>query len=110
MRIKRLIEKIEGEAELDFSFKNGKIEDVDIRFGFYRGIEQILIGKPAMDALVITPRVCGICNHAHLIASVRAIEDGYKKAGVDASLPKKAEDIRAFTLACELIQNHIKWL
>ena len=110
MIVKKLIEKIEGEAELDFSFKNGKIEDVDIRFGFYRGIEQILIGKPVMDALVITPRVCGICNHAHLIASVRAIEDGYKKAGVDVTLPKKAEDIREFTLACELIQNHIKWL
>ena len=110
MQIKKLIEKIEGEAELDFSFKNGKIEDVNIRFGFYRGIEKILIGKPAMDALVITPRVCGICNHAHLIASVRAIENGYKKAGAKVELSKKAKDIREFTLACELIQNHIKWL
>jgi Ni,Fe-hydrogenase I large subunit len=109
MKIKKLIEKIEGEAELDFSFKNNKIDDVKIKFGFYRGIEKILVGKPAMDALVITPRVCGICNHAHLIASVRAIEDGYKRAGVEATLPKKAEDIREFTLACELIQNHIKW-
>jgi Ni,Fe-hydrogenase I large subunit len=59
---------------------------------------------------VITPRVCGICNHAHLIASVRAIEDGYKEAGVEVNLSSKAKDIREFTLACELIQNHIKWL
>ncbi len=109
MQIKKLIEKIEGEAELDFSFKNNKIDGVNIKFGFYRGIEQILVGKPAMDALVITPRVCGICNHAHLIASVRALEDGYIEAGVDAKLPKKAEDIREFTLACEMIQNHMKW-
>ena len=38
MQIKKLIEKIEGEAELDFSFADGKIDDVKINFGFYRGI------------------------------------------------------------------------
>ena len=109
MQIKKLIEKVEGEAELDFSFKNNKVSDVNITFGFFRGIENILVGKPPRDALVITPRVCGICNHAHLIASVRAIEDGYRKAGIEVNLSKKANDIREFTLACELIQNHVKW-
>lgn len=109
MIIKKLIEKIEGEAELDFSFDNGRIDNVKINFGFYRGIEDILVGKAPRDALVITPRVCGICNHAHLIAAVRAIEDGYRNAGVEVNLTKKANDIREFTLACELIQNHVKW-
>lgn len=108
--IKKLIEKIEGEAELDFTFNKGKIEDVKINFGFYRGIEEILRGKDARDALVITPRVCGICNHAHLLAAVRAIENGYENAGVSVKLSSKANDIREFTLACELIQNHVKWL
>ena len=109
MIIKKLIEKIEGEAELDFTFNGGVIEDVRINFGFYRGIEEILIGKAARDALVITPRVCGICNHAHLIAAVRAIEDGYRGAGIDIHISDKARDIREFTLSCELIQNHTKW-
>ncbi len=108
--IKQLIEKIEGEAELDFTFNKGKIEDVKINFGFYRGIEEILRGKDARDALVITPRVCGICNHAHLLAAVRAIENGYENAGLRVKLSSKANDIREFTLACELIQNHVKWL
>ncbi len=110
LHIKQLIEKIEGEAELDFTFNEGKIEDVKINFGFYRGIEEILQGKDARDALVITPRVCGICNHAHLLAAVRAIENGYENAGVKIELTSKAKNIREFTLACELIQNHIKWL
>jgi len=109
IKIKQLIEKIEGEAELDFTFNDGRIEDVKINFGFYRGIEEILRGKDARDALVITPRVCGICNHAHLIAAVRAIEDGYKNAGLPIEISSKANDIREFTLACELIQNHVKW-
>jgi len=110
IQIKQLIEKIEGEAELDFTFNDGSIEDVKINFGFYRGIEEILRGKDARDALVITPRVCGICNHAHLLAAVRAIEDGYENAGIPIEISSKANDIREFTLACELIQNHVKWL
>lgn len=110
IEIKELIEKIEGEAELNFTFDKGSIENVQINFGFYRGIEEILKAKDARDALVITPRVCGICNHAHLIAAARAIEDGYKNAGVVFELSTKAKTIREFTLACELIQNHIKWL
>ncbi|MCK4442654.1 MAG: nickel-dependent hydrogenase large subunit, partial [Sulfurovaceae bacterium] len=105
----KIIEKIEGEAELDYTFNNGRIEDVKINFGFYRGIEKILEGKPPRDALVLTPRVCGICNHAHLLASVHALEDGYRNAGIKIELSNKAIDIREFTLACELIQNHIKW-
>ena len=109
LQIKQLIEKIEGEAELDFTFSDGKIEDAKINFGFYRGIEEILQGKDPRDALVITPRVCGICNHAHLIASVRAIENGYENSGLKVELSSKAKDIREFTLACELIQNHVKW-
>ena len=109
MQIKKLIEKIEGEAELDFIFNKNKIEDVKINFGFSRGIEKILVGKEPFDALVITPRVCGICNHAHLLATARALEDGYRNAGVKVELNSKATDIREFTLACELIQNHIKW-
>jgi len=109
MIVKKLIEKIEGEAQLDFTLEKGRIEDVRISFGFYRGIEEILKGKAPHDALVITPRVCGICNHAHLIAAVRALEDGYTNAGIKIQLSDKAVKIREFTLACELIQNHIKW-
>jgi len=109
MIIRELIEKIEGEAELDFTFNEGKIEDVRISFAFYRGMEEILVGKDARDALVITPRVCGICNHAHLIAAVEAIENGYENAGLKVELSSKAKAIREFTLSCELMQNHMTW-
>jgi len=113
MIIKELIEKIEGEAELDFTFSddplNAEIEDVRISFAYFRGIENILVGKEARDALVITPRVCGICNHAHLIAAVECIENGYRDAGVKFELTSKAKNIREFTLSCELMQNHIMW-
>lgn len=100
-----LIEKIEGEAKLHFSFEDEKIDFVDIEFMTARNIENILKGKSAQDALVINPRVCGICGHAHLIATVQALESCYK----DIKISKKAEIIRELTLTFELIQNHFKW-
>lgn len=101
----KLIEKIEGEAKLHFSFKNKKIDFVDIEFLQTRSIEKILEGKSVLDALVINPRVCGICGHAHLIATVEAIEDCYESIEISS----KAKIIRELTLNFELIQNHFKW-
>ena len=102
----KLIEKIEGEARLNFSFdKNKKIDFVDIEFFSTRNIENILQNKPALDALVINPRVCGICGHAHLLATVKALEDCYQ----NIKIPKNAQILRELTLNFELIQNHFKW-
>ncbi len=101
----KLIEKIEGEAKLNFHFKNNKIDKVDVDFMSTRHIEDILKGKSPLDALVINPRVCGICGHAHLIATVRALEDCYEKIEIS----NKAKIIRELTLNFELIQNHFKW-
>lgn len=106
-----LIERIEGEAVLDFKTDNsGAVEEADIRFVHFRGMEAILEGRNALDALVITPRVCGICGHSHLIAAVRMIENAYVDAGFSLTISPKARAIREITLECELIQNHIKWL
>jgi len=102
----KLIEKIEGEATLNLEYKDGVIDFAKIEFFSSRNIEKILQGKVALDALVINPRVCGICGHAHLIATVKALEDCYD----NLLLSKKAQIIREITLNLELIQNHFKWL
>ena len=101
----KLIEKIEGEAKLNISYHDGKIDFVDIEFFQTRGIENILKNKPALDALVINPRVCGICGHAHLQATVKALENCYH----DIKISQKAKIIRELTLNFEIIQNHFKW-
>jgi Ni,Fe-hydrogenase I large subunit len=106
-----LIERIEGEALLDFKTdKNGIVQEADIRFIHFRGMEAILEGRNALDALVIAPRVCGICGHSHLIAAARMIENVYIDAGFSLTISRKAHAIREITLKCELLQNHIKWL
>ncbi len=105
IQVKKLIEKIEGEATLHFHFEEEKISFVDIAFLSGRGMEEILREKPALDALTLTPRVCGICGHAHLQASVKALEACFPSIMIS----KKAEILRELTLNFELIQNHFKW-
>lgn len=109
MITRRLIERIEGEASVDFTFKDERIDDVSIRFEHARGFDRLLRGKAALDALVYAPRVCGICGHSHLMAAVRALEACYADAGAAVTLTAKAKAIREITLMLELIQNHFKW-
>ncbi len=107
---KEIIQRIEGEATLELEWQKNKIDYAKIKFLNFRGIEKILEGRPFLDALAITPRVCGICNTSHIIASINAIENAYISMGIDMKLSKKAKQIREFALNAEKIQNHIKWL
>ncbi len=107
---KEIMEKIEGEARLDFEWSDGRVVDAKVKFFSYRGMEEIITGRSPLDALVLTPRVCGICGHAQLMATVNALENVYKINGIDLKVTNKAKKIREVTLNCEIIQNHIKWL
>ena len=107
---KEILQRIEGEATLELEWRDDKIDYAKIKFLNFRGIEKILENRPFLDALAITPRVCGICNTSHIIAAINAIEDAYVSMGVDLKLSKKAKQIREFALNAEKIQNHIKWL
>jgi hydrogenase large subunit len=108
-KIKDFIEKIEGEIALELSYSDDSISSVDISFGPSRKIETILEGKSALDALVITPRVCGICGHAHLISASKAIESAYKASGKEIAISDKAKILREITLSLEMLQSHFKW-
>lgn len=106
---KEIIEKIEGEAQLELEWQNGKVKNSKVKFFSYRGMEEIIQGRHPLDALVLTPRVCGICGHAQLMATVHALEDVYRNCGIKLELSQKAKALRDLTLDCEIIQNHLKW-
>ncbi len=110
MRMTRdLLTRLEGEVELKVFWSDGRIKDAYVVVPTYRGFENILKGRPILDALVITPRVCGICGHAHLRATVEAIEDAYRRAGRRVGITRKAEILRDVTTSLEIVQNHIRW-
>jgi len=109
MTTKAVIDRIEGEASLYFETRKERVVWASIAFPHFRGMEGMLEGRPASDALVLTPRVCGICGHAHLTAAVRALESAMADAGRLVAVSEKAERIRELTLILEIVQNHFKW-
>jgi len=106
---KEIIERIEGEATLELEWEKEHIVFSKMKFMNYRGIEEILQKRPVLDALALTPRVCGICSHSHAVASVLALEACYKSVGEVLHVNEKARMIREIVLNAEKIHNHIKW-
>lgn len=109
MKTVDIVERIEGEAKLNLTWKDKKVSDASIDFLNFRGFEYILENKPILDALVYTPRICGICGQAHLLATVNAIENLYKNSGNELQITNKAKILRELGLIIEIIDSHIKW-
>ena len=99
-----ILTRVEGVASVKLEFKKCKVVDAKICIPDYRGLEKVLTGRPYMDALVINPRVCGICGHAHLKATVLALENALK-----VKPTTKAKIVRDITHIAEILQNHVKW-
>ena len=104
-----LVERIEGEAKLHCTWENEKVKDARIDFLNFRGFEYILEGKSPLDALVYTPRICGICGQAHLKATVEALENVYENINEKLQVTQKAKLLREIGLNIEIIDSHLKW-
>jgi Ni,Fe-hydrogenase I large subunit len=68
------VNRVEGDLEIRVEIEDGRVSDARCAGLMYRGFERIMVGRGALDGLVITPRVCGICGVAHLTAAVRALD------------------------------------
>ncbi|MEM1685077.1 MAG: Ni/Fe hydrogenase subunit alpha [Acidilobaceae archaeon] len=66
-----------------------------------RGFEKFLEGRPAEDAAVITPRICGVCPTAHHMASTKALDDLFH---VDP--PIAAKKIRELAYNIFMLEDH----
>ena len=49
--------------------EGGAVRSAEVSSPLYRGFETILLGKAALDALVLVPRICGICSVAQSAAA-----------------------------------------
>lgn len=68
----------------------------------YRGFESMLIGRDPMDALVIVPRICGICSVSQSAAAASALADA---AGL--VMPANGRLARNMIQACENVVDHL---
>jgi len=97
------LNRVEGDLEFELDIENNVITDARCIGTLYRGFEQILLNRAPRDAMVITPRVCGICGTAHLYSAVLALEHAWQ-----LPVPPNATRIRNLCLMAEGVQNDLR--
>ncbi len=97
------VNRVEGDLDLKVEIVDRRVADAWCSGTMFRGFEQILAGRGALDGLVITPRVCGICGTAHLTAASRALDS---ISGVE--VPDNGVRMRNVALMTEHIQSDVR--
>ena len=97
------LNRVEGDLDIRVTIEEGIIVDAKSIGTMYRGFENILKERVALDALVITPRICGICSITHLYAAVDALE---KAQGIIP--PAQAVRLRNLSLISETVQSDVR--
>lgn len=94
--------RVEGDLEVKLEIDDGRVAGAFVTSPMYRGFEQILAGRPALDALVIAPRICGICSVSQSTAAARALGG---VMGLEA--PANGRAVADLILACENATDHL---
>jgi hydrogenase large subunit len=94
------LNRVEGDLEIKLQVEDNTVTDAWCIGRMYRGYEQILLGRDPNDALVITPRICGICSTSHLYAATSALEVVY-----GSPIAPNGTRIRNLCLMAESVMN-----
>ena len=94
--------RVEGDLEITIEVKDGKVQNARSKGVMFRGFEILLKGRYPMDAIVFTPRICGICGASHGVASSTAIRNAWK-----SQMPDNAYRVNNIVLAIEILMSHI---
>lgn len=94
--------RIHNPMLIELWHENGVVKDALISDTLYRGFEQIMLGRNAMDLPYYTQRICGICSSAHAYTASRMVE---KALGI--TIPPNAYFLRNLIFGSDVMQNHI---
>ncbi|MBM4036872.1 MAG: HupV protein [Planctomycetes bacterium] len=94
--------RLEGDLQVKVDVEEGRVVRAYASGTLYRGFEALLRGRDPLDAIVITPRVCGQCGLAHSAASAGAI-----RSLLGTQMPPNAYVATNVMLAIELVLSHL---
>jgi len=94
--------RVEGDLEVQLDVADGRVQAAYVNASLYRGFEQLLLGRDPLDALVLVPRICGICSVSQSAAAAAALAD---LAGHRA--PANGRLAANLILATEVIADHL---
>jgi hydrogenase large subunit len=94
--------RVEGDLEVTLDIADGHVASARVNASLYRGFEQILSGKHPLDALVIVPRICGICSVSQSATAAAALADA-----TGLAMPPNGRLAQNLILACENVADHL---
>lgn len=97
------LNRVEGDLEIYVDMEQGVVQEAWSVGTMYRGFENLLSGRGALDGLVLTPRICGICSLSHLTAAALALDQVSR-----VRPPDNAVLLRNLALMAEMIQSDIR--
>ena len=65
--------RVEGDLEIRLEVADGRVTAARANSPMFRGFEPMMLGKDPIDALTITPRICGICSISQSFAAAAAL-------------------------------------
>ncbi len=65
--------RVEGDLEVRLEISGTSVSAAYVNSPLFRGFERILEGRDPMDALVVAPRICGICSVSQSHAAALAL-------------------------------------
>jgi len=96
------ITRLEGHGKIEiFIDDEGNVIDAYLQIPELRGFEKFAEGRPVEELPRITPRICGVCPEAHLMASAKACDDVYK-----VELPSTAKKLRELQYSAFFVSDH----
>ncbi|EHP85688.1 Ni/Fe hydrogenase subunit alpha [Methanotorris formicicus] len=96
------VTRVEGHGKITVSFdENGNLDKVHFHVVEVRGFEKFLEGRYIEDAPIYTPRICGICQVAHHLASAKAVD-----AVFGVKIPETAELLRNLMHQGATVHSH----
>lgn len=94
--------RVEGDLEVRLDIEGDHVQSAQVVSPLYRGFEGMLKGKDPRDALVISPRICGICSVSQSIAAARAL------GAAQGIMPlPNGQLVTNVVHACENVSDHL---
>lgn len=97
--------RISGMLSVAVTIEKGRIIDAKCGGMQFRGFNTMLENRPPLDAIRLTPRICGICSAHHATASSKCLENAFL-----IKPDPNGELIREMTNGFEFLQNHLRQL
>ncbi|MFC5303261.1 nickel-dependent hydrogenase large subunit [Azospira restricta] len=94
--------RVEGDLEVALDVADGRVRGAEVSASLYRGFENLLVGRDPLDALVLVPRICGICSVSQSAAAAAALA-----AAAGLVMPANGRLAQNLIHCCENLADHL---